>query len=172
MDFDILVAKCGRSVGLKGHLKIIIYTDFIDIFKSNNILFCNRKKLIIESFDCSRSIIKFFEINTIDDAKLLTSFNLYTTKDATSKICKLNDDEFFWFDIVGLKIIDNGVFLGNIEDIERIGNIDYFIVKTDFNKFFKPKKFMIPYIDRYVISIDLPKKIIYTRDAIGILETS
>ena len=74
-------------------------------------------------------------------------------------MCKLDSDEFFWFDIVGLDIIDNGVLLGVVEDIERIGHIDYLIVRTNMNKFNKPKSFMIPYIDRYITNVDLDKKI-------------
>ena len=172
MDFDILVAKCGKSIGLKGHLRLIIYTDFIDIFKPNNIFLCRDSMLTIEYFNHHQNSIKFLEINTIDEAKALTSYELYTTKDITSKMCKLGSDEFFWFDIVGLRIIDNDILLGVVENIERIGNIDYLIIKTNMIKFNKPKSFMIPYINRYVINVDLYKKIIYTRDAILILETS
>ncbi|RDU57440.1 ribosome maturation factor RimM [Helicobacter sp. MIT 99-5507] len=172
MDFDILVAKCGKSIGLKGHLKLIIYTDFIDIFKPNNIFLCKNTFLTIEHFNPHQNSIKFLEINTIDEAKALTSYELYTTKDTTLKICKLDSDEFFWFDIVGLNIIDNGILLGIVENIERVGNMDYLIIKTNMDKFSKPHSFMIPYIDRYIINVDLDKKIIYTRDAILILETS
>ena len=172
MDFDILVAKCGKSIGLKGYLKLIIYTDFIDIFKPNNIFLCKNTLLTMEHFNPHQNSIKFLEINTIDEAKALTSCELYTTKDITSKMCKLNNDEFFWFDIVGLDIIDNDILLGVVENIERIGNMDYLIIKTNKNRFNKPRSFMIPYIDRYILSVDLDKKAIYTNDAILILETS
>lgn len=172
MNFDILVAKCGRSIGLKGNVKLVIYTDFIDIFQPNNIFLCNNKFLTLEKFNPHQNSVKFFEINTIDKAKSLTSFELYTTKEATSQMCKLGDNEFFWFDIIGLEIIDNGVLLGIVDDIERIGCIDYLVIKTNINQFSKPKSFMIPYIDRYIIDVDLTKKVIYTADAFGILETS
>ncbi len=172
MNFDILVAKCGRSVGLKGHLKLVIYTDFIDIFKPKNVFLCNNRLLTIEHFNHHRNIIKFIEINSIDEAKSFTSLELYTTREITSQICKLDNDEFFWFDIIGVNIIDNNIFLGIVDDIERIGNIDYLVINVNNNSAFKTKKFLLPYIDRYIISVDLSSKIIYTRDAIGILETS
>ena len=172
MDFDILVARCGKSVGLKGYLKLIIYTDFVDIFKLNNVFLCKNKLLTLESFNPHQNSVKFLEINTVDDAKSFTSYELYTTRDITFKMCKLDSDEFFWFDIVGLDIIDNGVLLGVVEDIERIGHIDYLIVRTNMNKFNKPKSFMIPYIDRYITNVDLDKKIIYTKDSISILYAS
>lgn len=171
-DFDILVAKCGKSIGLKGNLRLIVYTDFVDIFKPGSVFLCNNMLLTTQSFDSNRSSIEFVEINTIDDAKALTSCGLYTTRDMTSKMCKLDCDEFFWFDIIGLDVVDSDVLLGSVCDIERIGNMDYLVIKTNIDKFSKPKSFMIPYIDRYVISVNLDKKIICTRDAIGILETS
>lgn len=172
MNFDILVAKCGKSVGLKGYLKLIIYTDFIYVFKPNTIFLCNNRLLTIESFNRHKNIVKFVEINTIDEAKSLTSFELYTTKEITSQICKLENDEFFWFDIIGLAIIDNGIPLGIVYDIERIGNIDYLVIQTYESSILRPKQFLLPYIDRYVIGVDLSNKKINTKDALEILETS
>ena len=172
VDFDILVAKCGKSIGLKGHLKLIIYTDFVEVFKPSSVFCANDLLLTLQCFNPHQSSAKFAEINTIEEAQALTSCELYTTREATLKMCKLASDEYFWFDIVGLNLIDSGVLLGIVDGIDRIGSVDYLVIKTNADRFMKPKSFMIPYIDRYVLSVDLDKREIYTRDAILILETS
>lgn len=171
-DFNILVAKCGKTVGLKGSVKLIIYTDFLEIFKEKNHFRCGDRILTIESFNRFQNSVKFIEISDIDSAKMLNSLMLYTTKEMTSKYCKLNNNEFFWFDIVGLKLYDNELLLGHISDIERIANIDYLVVQTNLDLFKKPKNFLVPYISRYIIKTDLENKCIYTKDTLGILEES
>lgn len=39
-EFDILVAKCGKTIGLKGEIKLIIYSDFLDVFTKGNVFLC------------------------------------------------------------------------------------------------------------------------------------
>ena len=36
-DFGILVAKCGKTIGLKGEIRLIVYSDFDEIFKKGNV---------------------------------------------------------------------------------------------------------------------------------------
>lgn len=170
-DFNILVAKCGRSIGLKGSLRIVIYTDFLEIFTRGNILKCGDSLLHIEDFDASVQRIKFAEISDIESAKKLNLLQLYATKEATLKYCKLNDGEFFWFDMIGLRLYDKDLLLGEVIDIQRIANINYLIIQTD-ARFKSPKTFMVPYISRYIIQTDLESKCIYSNDTLGILEES
>ncbi|NPA50162.1 MAG: ribosome maturation factor RimM, partial [Epsilonproteobacteria bacterium] len=44
----ILVAQIGRSVGLKGYLKLNIFSDFPEQFKKNRVLDTTRGPLEIE----------------------------------------------------------------------------------------------------------------------------
>ena len=39
-EFDILVAKCGKTIGLKGEIKLIIYSDFLEVFTKGNVFLC------------------------------------------------------------------------------------------------------------------------------------
>lgn len=171
-DFNILVAKCGKTIGLKGQVKLIIYTDFLNIFKKGNIFKCRNSFLSIDSFNKFQSSAKFMEINDIDNAKLINGEFLYTTKKFTLKYCKLSKDEFFWFDIIGLNVYENDLLLGFVRDIEEISGIKYLVVTTNEKLINKAKTFMIPYISRYIIKPDLKTKCLYTKDTFGILEES
>ena len=88
--------------------------------------------LIVSSFikKNDKYFIEFEGITSADSAKRLVNAKIYATKEQSRKHCKLKKDEYFYFDIIGLDIVENGENIGIVRDIERIGNIDYFIVEV------------------------------------------
>jgi 16S rRNA processing protein RimM len=172
-DEFVEVAKLGRIVGLKGFLKLHNFSDFPEQFKKGvYFLTDENERLEISEFDQERSLVRFVGINNRDAALKLTNKILKTTKEITKNSCKLKKDEFFWFDIVGCKIVENGQILGRVDEIERIGSQDYLHVKTD-EKFIingSQKSFLIPYIDRFVLHVDIVSQEIITQDVVHFLE--
>jgi 16S rRNA processing protein RimM len=165
-------AKLGRAVGLKGFLKLHNFSDFPKQFKKGRRFFTDGQSLEIAEFDADKSIVRFVGINDRESASKLTNMILKNTKDDVKKSCKLEKDEFFWFDIIGCKVVEEGEILGLVDDIERINTQDYLHVKTD-EKFVKngmQKSFLIPYIDRFIIGADIISKEIVTRYAAYFLE--
>lgn len=180
-SYDILVAKLGRTIGLNGEMSLKIYSDFSSIFSQNNIfearIGSDKIKLKIESFNPKKPSIKFHEINSQESAAELKNVNLYSTISDSRKCCELKKDEFFYFDIVGLKIIDDGLHLGVVSDILEISGLYYLEIKTnkallENNPKIKAKSFLLPYIERYIIAVELENKRILTLDAKFILEQS
>lgn len=216
-DFDILVAKCGKSIGLKGEIRLIVYSDFDEIWQKGNVFLCKSDFawdssldsqdsrddlgeshessaffLTLKSFNPHKQSAFFDEINSVECAKNLTSMLLYSSEFLTQKYCTLGENEHFWFEIVGMSVVDNGEIMGAVSDIERIGSVDYLLVATNpaiLAKYphIKAKKFYIPYIPRYIVRIDKnanaiqsplqthkdsPKGTIFVRDSLGILEES
>lgn len=176
-NFDVLVAKCGKSIGLKGEVKLIIYSDFLEIFTHGNIFKCGDSMLTLESFNPLKPSAKFKEITNIDSAKSLNSLLLYSSRELSDRYCKLSSSEFFWFDIVGLDIIEDDYLVGKVVEIERIGSVDYLNIEADLdflskNPHIKAKRFYLPYIERYILKTDLEAKCIFVKDSIAILEES
>lgn len=162
--------------------------------------------LIVSSFikKNDKYFIEFEGITSADSAKQLVNAKIYATKAQSREHCKLKKDEYFYFDIIGLDIIEEGENLGIVRDIERIGNVDYFIVEVADNltsniaakstqhklnkskniakstnpttkstkKQKKPKTFLVPYIDRFVLEVCLQTGRIFTKNAKSILEQS
>lgn len=148
--------------------------------------------------------IEFEGITSADSAKRLVNAKIYATKAQSREHCKLKKDEYFYFDIIGLDIIEDGENLGIVRDIERIGNVDYFIVEVADNlvsniaakstqhkldksknivkstnpttkptkKQKKPKTFLVPYVDRFILEVCLQTGRIFTKNAKSILEQS
>ena len=173
MEKGIAVAKIGRAVGLKGEMKFYLYTDFPEQFKNGARFFIKNKEVTIQYYYPEREIIKFIEINSIDEAKLLTNSVIYATEEETRKNCRLREGEFFWFEIIGCKIIENGVFLGTVKDIYRYPSSDYLLIETN-EKLLKKTKvstFLIPYVDRYIKNVNIEEKEIFTQNGLLLLES-
>ncbi|MEA2049909.1 MAG: ribosome maturation factor RimM [Campylobacterota bacterium] len=172
----IYVGKIGKAVGLKGQQKLHIDSDFPEQFKANTKLTTNKDQtLIIESYNHNSKTVKFKDINTIEDAKKLTNRELFVSCEDSKENCKLDKDQFFWFDIIGCKVIEKDISLGVVEDIERMPLSDYLNIKTskelvDMNY---SNNFLLPYIiNEYIQSVDLSKKQIIVKGAKNILEAS
>lgn len=176
MKNKIYIAKLGKAVGLKGHLRLIIDSDFPSQFKKNAILTTNKKfELKVQEYNSSREIIKFENYDDVDTAKKLTNQELYVSKEDTKQNCKLEEDQFFWFDLMDCKIVENGKLLGSIKDVHRYPLDDYFEIITDevLVKEGLANIFLIPYvIGTYIEKVDIEKKIIETKNCLEILENS
>jgi len=176
MNNKIYVAKLGKAVGLKGQLRLFMDTDFPEQFKKGASFTTNKKlELIVAEYNASRELIKFEGFDNMDDAKKLTNQLLFVSKEDTKQNCELEEDEYFWFDIIGCEIIEDNKNLGSVKEIHRFPLDDYLEVSTS-NELVEqnlPKTFLIPYNkERFIVSVDIENKIIETQDCFDILENS
>jgi len=168
------IAQIGRTIGLWGDLKLHLHTDFPEQFKVGSTFKSDRGDLTITDVNFKRNTIRFIGYESIDSAKKLTNAKIYTDLMQTKKNCALEEGQFFWFDIVGCSVVQGDLVLGNVDDIQRMVDTDYLVIKTDTALIEDgfANSFLLPYIDRYVISADTQNKKIYTKDAKDILEAS
>lgn len=171
---ELYVGKVGKSVGLKGESKFFPDTDFLEQFTSGTRFETKKGSLIVEYYHPDRGIIKFENINTPEAAKKITNSELYTTLQATKEQCQLQEGEFYWFDIIGCDVYEDSLLLGKVASIERLEPTDYMLIQTDlalqsqgFNK-----TFLIPYIDRYVLTTDINAKHVTVQGGMDLLEAS
>ena len=173
---NIYVAKLGKTVGLKGHLRLFIDSDFPGQFKQGAIFNTNKNfQLTVKEYNSKSNVILFEEFGNIDDSKILTNQHLYTTIDETRKNCKLGKNEFFWFDLVNCEIIEDDNVLGLVEEIHRFPSSDYLEVKTSASLVEQglPKTFLIPHLfDTYIKEVNIEEKRVYVKDAMDILHNS
>jgi 16S rRNA processing protein RimM len=164
------IAKIGKTVGLKGELKLHLLTDFQSQFQAGKTFLSDAQSLTIKSYNPNRGLVCFEGFEDIDSAKALTNAYLYATEEQTRRDCKLAKGEKFWFDMIGLDVIDDGRKLGTITEIDRIGATEYFKVKTDAAYQDIAKQFLIPNIDVYVL--EKTDSAIVTTGCFDILEQS
>jgi len=168
------IAQIGRTIGLWGDLKLNLHTDFPEQFKIGTTFKSDRGELTISDINLKRGIIRFQGYESIDSAKKLTNAKIYTDLEKTKENCTLEEGQHFYFDIEGCTVLQGDLVLGKVDDIQRMVDTDYLVVHTDdalVEEGFS-KSFLLPYIERYVLSTDIEEKKIYTKDAKDILEAS
>ncbi len=172
----VYIAKLGKTVGLQGQLKLHIDSDFPEQFSKNSQFVTNKNvTLTIENFNTKNNTVKFKGIDTIDDAKKLINSLIFTTLEDTKDNCTLDENQYFWFDLIDCAIIENDEILGTVVDIHRYPTCDYFEIKTS-DILVKEKElsktFLLPYIEQYIISVNIEDKSILVKCAFDILEAS
>jgi len=170
----LAVARLGRSVGLRGEMKLHDLSDFPQQFVEGAIFQSDRGELEIERYNPRRGTIKFKGVDTPEDAKRLTNAYLYSTQEQTKEQIELGEGEYFWFDILGSDVYESGELLGKVEDIQRFPAADYLLIKTDKRLTDRgmPKSFMIPFLDRFIQEVDTERKRIDVVGGKEILEAS
>ena len=173
---EIFVAKLGKAVGLQGHLRLFMDTDFPEQFKKGATFKTNRNlELKVAEYNTSRELIKFENFDDLETAKKLTNQELYSTFEQTKENCKLKKNEFFWFDLIYCNVYENDLLLGKVKEIQRYPLNDYLEIETSDELVEKdhPKVFLIPHIfDKYVLNVNINDKRIEVKDSLIILENS
>jgi len=168
------IAQIGKTHGLHGDLKLHLHTDFPEQFKIGESFDSSLGRLKISRINLKRATIAFEGYNDIDSAKRLTNAKIYSSIEETREKCKLKENEHFWFDLEGCKVFEGDTLLGIVTQVQRLADTDYLFIQTDkkLTENNLPKTFLIPKIDRFILSVDTQNKIIQTKDTKEILEAS
>lgn len=109
-----------------------------------------------------KGILRLEDVTTIDEAKGLKSCTLLLP---LAQLPKLSDDQFYFHEVIGYKIVDRDKGnLGSIENIFSGGNQDLISMK------YKDKEVLIPINDELVGRADHNKKEIHVSLPEGLLE--
>ena len=107
------IATIGKTVGLKGDMKLHIQSDFPEQFKKGSSFFIDADaSLTLSEVNLEKGIVKIAGCSSPEEAKKFTNKKLYTTLERTRMECHLEDGEHFWFDIEGCSVVENGKVLG------------------------------------------------------------
>ncbi len=155
----IVIAKIGKTKGLKGEFFLRAFTENPDTLISYNKFYILRSEMMEEiKFEYMKKsnaniIAKLESINNIDDIKVLGQKNIYILK---SELPKLDINEAYWFELEKMNVMNlEGHFLGNVEAVYNYGANDVLKVKL------RNKTILIPFIkNRIIISIDKTKNTI------------
>ena len=154
----VLVAKLGRTVGVQGFVRLHNLSDFPEQFECGASFFDkNSRVLKIKARNAQSVLFEGFE--SLESAKTLVNLELFQSVEKSRASCKLGKDEFFYFDIIGLEVFENGLLLGVVKDILPAGN-DLLLIKSDESLVKKgfASEFYLPYVDFYVKSVELGAK--------------
>ena len=169
------IATIGKTVGIKGDMKLHIKSDFPEQFVKGATFLINKKdKITLSDVNLDRGLVKVNNLSNPEDAKKFTNAKLFTTYEETRKNCHLDEGEYFFFDLEDCEVYEDAQKLGRVYEIERINITNYLSIVTDealVEKGFA-KRFLVPFIEPFKVDVDIDKKVITLSGAMDILEAS
>ena len=149
------LVNIGTVVGthhLNGAVKVSSVFQDIDLIMEEKVLLEKKeeKKLFtiksIKRINAKKLLIEFIESKDIDTAKSLNGFQIKIRRDL---LPEKNGDDFYYNDLLGLKVTENGVVLGSVLDVMETAAHDILVVMTD-----DKQEILIPIVDNFVKKID------------------
>ncbi len=159
MNKKIPLGEILKPHGIKGELKILFYNEESkSLQKDQKVFLESPQKNIIEYkierifYSFRKNRIKFFDINTIDEADDLRGYIVNIDR---SDLPEINDSEYYLSDLVGYSLIDksNKNYGKVIEVLALPANSVLNVSKDD-------KEYLIPLIDDVVLEVNQNQKVI------------
>ena len=139
--------KCGHIMtthGIKGDLKIKPSTDF-DLFILHQ---GNYEEVIVKKTSNFKDylLVSFEGLLDINLVQKYHSNDIYVSEDNREQ---LNDDEFYYSDLIGLELINqHNESRGKVIEIRELPQACYLVV------YYNNKSYMIPFIEEFILEID------------------
>ncbi len=145
--------------GIKGELKILFYNEESNSLKNNQVVFLGSKEGVFCEYKIERILysfrknrIKFFDINTIDEANQLRGYTLNVLR---SDLPTLSKNEYYLDDLIGYTIKDrNSKVYGTVNSVLSLPANDVLSIMDG------DKEYLIPLIQDVVIDVDQEIEII------------
>ncbi len=157
-----------RFQGNKGEVRVKATTDIPERFLDLDTIYLKRgddfKELEIEyiRFHKQFVIIKFFDINSINEAEELKNYQVLIDE---SEKYLLPEDNFYVSDLIDCEVyLESGKYLGKLKDVVDTSGTDIFLVAG------QDKEYMLPASRDMILEIDLENKKIIVDPIPGILD--
>jgi len=140
MKHDLIeIARIKGPHGLRGKMRLIPYGDSFEQFKQYTHLIIGPHGNPIKMLSCSRKkgqyIVELDGITDISQVEELKGETIYVRR---NWLQELEEDEYYWADLIGLQVIDTqGKLLGKIVRIFSTGSNDVYVV-DHFKQYFIP----------------------------------
>ena len=154
MNNQLEAGKIINTHGLRGEVKVVTWTDYPEVFEDIEFLYVHKKtgdeRLDIKNIKYQKNniIVKFSQINDIDEAKKYKNMILYVDRD---QMPPLPEGMNYIVDLIGLEVYnEEGEKIGVIADVFNTGANDIYDVKRE-----GKKNLLLPVIDECVKEVDM-----------------
>ena len=163
------VGKIINTHGLRGEVKVAPWTDTPDVFEEikNVFVIKNKEKITLEishvKYQKNNLIIKFKELQDINDAQHLKNFVLYVDR---NELGELPEGVYYIADLIGMEVKrEDKSSIGVLKDVLQTGANDVYVVERQ-----GEKELLIPVIESVVLSVDTENKEIIVKLPDGLEE--
>jgi len=151
-----LIGIIVKPQGIKGEVKVKPVSPDPERFYDLDKVYIRVEKILtysIENIRISNSFVflKLAHINSRNDAELLRGKEILISED---QLIDLDEGEYFVHDLIGCQIIsEDGLIIGEIEDIIQSSSNDIYLVKNR-----KGHEYLIPAIADVIQKVDIQAK--------------
>ena len=155
MEDKLFIGKIVGTHGLKGEVKIKSVSSFNDIrFKKGNVVYLTKNKRDFVELTCishrvhkNMDLVAFENMQDINLVEKYRDYEVYALYDRDL----LDDDEYFYKDIIGCKVYDQDEqLIGEVTSIMENPLYDILEVSK-----LNQNKLLIPYINQFIIEEDI-----------------
>ncbi len=169
----IRIAKITGSHGLNGGVKIFITSAIIDRFKAGNIVYLKigeiYKKYTISDFRQRPdriSLLWLSEVTNRTDADSLKGTEIFIDGSCAESFREnLEEDAFFYYDIIGSSVFYRNEFFGKVVDVFDAGAGDILVIEDS-----KGKRYMVPFVESMVDTAKISERVIIVNPVEGLLD--
>ncbi len=154
----IVLGKIVSVHGVRGDVKVYSFTDPIDNLLDYRHWTLRRgadvrqAELVWGRLQGKILVAKLKGLDDRDEARLLAEFEICVPR---SQLPQLSMGEYYWYQLEGLKVIDQaGQLLGRIDHLLETGANDVMVVKPCVDSL-DDRERLLPYTEQCVLAIDL-----------------
>ena len=152
-DNFIRIGHISGAHALNGRLKVVIISDNPGRFSIDSTVYLkiggSYESFTISGFSPFKDKICLLQLKGVSDrnrAESLKGLDIFITRDEAEKTREqLDDDSFYYFDLIDCDVYLNNVLFGRVTDIFEAGGGDILII-TDM----KGKQLMVPFVSSMV----------------------
>ncbi|MGX7108313.1 ribosome maturation factor RimM [Facklamia miroungae] len=169
------VARIVNTFGIKGQVKVLMDTDFIEErFAEGNRLFILKdgksiQEVTVQSIQDHKGsyLVKFKEYNNINEVEFFKGLTLAISAQDQQE---LEEDAYYHHQIIGLSVYTmQNQKLGTIKEIISLGSNDVWVVKADKAN---QKDILLPFINDVVKEVNLNEGIVRVELMEGLVDES
>jgi 16S rRNA processing protein RimM len=169
----IIIGKVVRTHGLKGAFRVALLTDIPNRFRGLERVILEsplglRKQCTLtgvreeKSVSGDQVVVECMEIGSIEEAE---PFVQGWVKIPRSQAASLPQNQYYHFDLIGSAVfLEDGRYLGILEEIFKTGSNDVFVVRQD------QREHLIPAIKSVVKEVNTQEKRVILRRVEGLIE--
>jgi len=156
------IGKIVKSCGLRGRMKAISYLESNGTLQSLDEVYIRRERDETGPFKLKAVIVRgksfFLELEGVEDCESANALAGCQVLIPVNKLKKLPEGEYYWRDIIGLKVItEDGQILGTIETIFATGSNDVYVCRGD------ERELLLPGIADVIRKIDTDQGMVVVR---------
>ncbi len=166
----ILYGKITKKHGLSGELKVLPFSKNLSTFKNLNKIYIEldpdkkpvEYKIAKKRFHKNFAIVRFEGVNTPEESDKIVNKQLLIDE---SQLSELDENEFFWFDLIGLEVYTNrNEYIGKVSDLLDNGAQEILIVRDD------KREVLIPFVEKFIMETNMEESKIIINPIEGLLE--